>query len=124
MRRCFFICGLVLCAAGHSHTQVRQQSGPILPPIADPYSKWIEVKADNGGFTGLFPSQPKYSKSYQEHVVTRDFAGALSTNEGISYEVVYLELDYVTPLTASQFLNGTLKDTPESKVITSVPISV
>lgn len=124
MRHPFLTCALVLCAATYSHTQVRLQTRPILPPIVDPYAKWIEVRADNGGFIGLFPSTPKYSKSYQEHVVTRDFAGALSMTEGISYEVVYLELDYVTPLTASQFLNGTLKDAPASKVIASVPISV
>src|SRR5713226_2007415 len=124
MKHSFFTYALVVCAASYSYAQVRQQTKPILPPIIDPYSAWVEVKAGNGGFTGLFPSQPKYSKSYQEHVVTRDFAGALSTNEGINYEVVYLGLDYVTLLTASQFLNGTLKDTPESKVITSVPISV
>jgi TonB family protein len=123
MKRFFLTSLVVLWAMTQCLAQERQQAKPI-PPIVDPYSRWIEVRADNGGFIGLFPTAPKYSKSYEEHVVTRDFTGLLSANEGVNYEVVYLEFDYVASLTASEFLKGTLKGAPDSRVIASVPISV
>lgn len=56
--------------------------------------------------------------------MTRDFIGVLSANRGIDYEVAYLELDYVTRLTASEYLTEMLKGKRDSNVIASVPISV
>src|SRR5262249_8163297 len=78
----------------------------------------------NGGFAALFSNFPNYLKFYDEHALTRGFSGGLSESQSINYEVGYLDLYDVSRLTAGQFFTDTLRDTEDSKVLSSITHTV
>ena len=121
-KRVSFSCAILLFVWAYASAQTQPKKEQI-PLIEDPYSKWIKVEADNGGFTALFPSPPKYVKSYYADRVMRQFTGAIPSQE-IIYQVLYLDLDFVYRGSPSEFLGGVLKSAPESKIVKSVVVSL
>jgi hypothetical protein len=119
----FAAIAFMLCHAGARLFAYPQKSARV--PIVDSYSSWREAKPDDAGFSARVPSEPKYSKTYNDGSVSHIFIGTLNERKEIKYVLIYRSSDSEITFNPTEFItHGALSEFPDKRILRTTEVTL